>query len=79
VVPAEDLLSEARSIASQILKAGPVALGHAKDCINKSDELELSAGIAYERSKFGLSFTTYDRREGMDAFAQKRAAEFKGR
>jgi len=79
VVPDQELFDETFAIAKQILKCGPLALSYAKDCINRSGEMELSDGLAYERDKFGLCFDTEDRVEGMKAFSQKRAAKFVGR
>lgn len=79
IVPGEELLNEAYAMAKKLLKAGPVALGYAKECIDRSEEISLSAGIAYEREKFGRCFATADREEGMSAFIEKREAKFIGK
>lgn len=78
MVQGEQLIDEAYAMAETLLKAGPVALGYAKECIDRSEEISLSAGIAYEREKFGKCFDTADRREGMSAFLEKREARFTG-
>lgn len=76
VVSAEDLLKEAYAMASKLLEAGPVAIGYAKECINKSDEVGVTSGIEYEKNMFALCFATKDQKEGMNAFVEKRKPEF---
>ncbi|STW14988.1 phenylacetate degradation enoyl-CoA hydratase PaaA [Klebsiella pneumoniae subsp. rhinoscleromatis] len=44
-----------------------------------SQEVSLQAGLQQERQLFSLLSATEDRREGIDAFLQKRTPEFKGR
>jgi len=39
---------------------------------------DLEAAIDFSINTVGLNWTTRDQREGMDAFLQKRKAEFKG-
>ena len=51
----------------------------AKDAVNRSFELGLTEGIAYERRLFHSLFGTEDQREGMDAFLAKRKAAFSHR
>ncbi len=49
----------------------PVARAHA------AYELTLAEGCHFEKRMFHATFATDDRREGMDAFVNKRAAVFK--
>jgi enoyl-CoA hydratase len=51
----------------------------AKDAILKSFDTTIEGGLDYERKLFYLLFATEDQKEGMRAFMEKRAAEFKGR
>lgn len=44
-----------------------------------AQEVSLQAGLQQERQLFSLLSATEDRREGIDAFLQKRTPEFKGR
>ena len=39
----------------------------------------LDAGLEFERKAFYLLFATEDRNEGVDAFVNKRKAQFKGK
>merc|ERR1711879_700176 len=48
-----------------------------KEAVNSSQELSLSAGLAYERRAFHGTFATHDRVEGMSAFVEKRRPNFK--
>ena len=42
-------------------------------------ETTLEEGLEIERKNFLLLFATEDKREGMQAFIEKRKADFKGR
>jgi enoyl-CoA hydratase/carnithine racemase len=44
-----------------------------------SQRLPMEEGLAYERDLFCLCFSTEDKKEGVEAFLQKRKAEWKGR
>jgi enoyl-CoA hydratase len=48
VVAAEQLLPEAKSIAAKIASLSAPAVAKAKDCINRSYEMNLSEGLRYE-------------------------------
>jgi enoyl-CoA hydratase len=39
----------------------------------------LDAGLEFERKAFYLLFATEDKKEGVDAFVNKRKASFKGK
>ncbi len=79
VVPVERYLDEAIELAAQIAARAPVAVQMAKAAINKAYELGLSEGMEYEKTLFYFLFATEDQKEGMAAFAEKRAAVWKGR
>lgn len=79
VVPQDRLLDEARSLLQTILRNGPVALGLAIECTTRGTEMSLDDALALESNLFGLLAATEDMREGMNAFLQKRPAEFRGR
>lgn len=79
VVAPEDLISEARKLAEQIITKAPVAVSLCKAAVNRGLEMDLAEGIAYEAEVFGLCFSTADQKEGMSAFLAKRKPEFTGR
>ena len=47
--------------------------------MNRAYESGLSDGVTYERRLFHSLFATDDQKEGMDAFVNKRKADFKHR
>ncbi len=79
VVPVESYLDEAIRFAATIAAQAPVAARLAKEAINAAFETSLQAGLAHERRLFYLLFGTEDQKEGMDAFVNKRRAEWQGR
>jgi enoyl-CoA hydratase len=69
VVPVDRYLEEAKRMAMRL----------AKEAINQAYETTLGAGLAYERRLFYLLFASEDKREGVQAFLEKRPGTFKGR
>ncbi|MEQ9518249.1 MAG: enoyl-CoA hydratase [Parvibaculum sp.] len=79
IVPKDQLLEEALKVAETIAeKSLPVAI-MAKEAVNRSFELTLTEGVRFERRAFHSLFATDDQKEGMAAFVEKRAAQFKNR
>jgi enoyl-CoA hydratase len=79
VVPVDRYLEEAKRMAILIAARPPVAVRLAKEAINQAYETTLGAGLDYERRLFYLLFASEDKREGMQAFLEKRPGAFKGR
>ncbi|RYG91488.1 enoyl-CoA hydratase [Loktanella sp. IMCC34160] len=79
VVPVKKLKEEALAAAEKITEKSLVALAAAKDAVNRSYEMPLSEGLAYERAQFYALFATEDQKEGMAAFLEKREAQFRDR
>lgn len=75
----EEYLNDAINLAKQIAKSSRPILMLAKEAINKSYETHLSEGIYVERRLLYSTFATFDRQEGMNAFAQKRKPKFENR
>lgn len=79
VVPVELYLQEAIKLAAEIAARAPVAIRMGKEAVNMAFETSLQAGVAHERRLFYLLFSTEDKKEGMDAFINKRKPEWKGK
>ncbi|GAB6181388.1 short-chain-enoyl-CoA hydratase [Desulfotomaculum defluvii] len=78
IVSNEDLLAKAKKLAKGLASKGPVALAAAKKAINYGIEVDKYTGNCFERQCFALLFSTQDQKEGMNAFLEKRKAQFKG-
>ncbi len=79
VVPVEVYLDEALSLAQAIAERAPLAVRLAKEAVNNAFETYLADGLADERRAFYFLFSSEDQKEGMQAFAGKRRAHWKGR
>ena len=78
LVEKENLLKAAESMAQTIRSRGPLAIGKSKNLIHKSRDLSMDKGLELEAKEFGDLFKYKDSKEGMEAFIEKRKAEFKG-
>ncbi|MEO8638598.1 MAG: enoyl-CoA hydratase-related protein [Chloroflexota bacterium] len=79
VVPNELLVEDALALAAKIATKSPLALRTAKEAVNAAYEMSLTDALAHERRLFYLLFASEDQKEGMAAFLEKRAPDFKGR
>jgi enoyl-CoA hydratase len=79
VVPAADLMADARTLAAQLARSAPIAMRYIINAINKGGEMPFAEACQYEATLFGLVASTDDMREGTKAFLEKRKPEFKGR
>jgi len=72
VVPAGEALNEAVKVAEKIASfSSPVAIS-AKECVNAAYEMPLAEGIRFERALFHGTWGFEDRKEGFNAFSEKR-------
>lgn len=76
VVPLEKLMDEALGAALQIADFSQIAVMAAKESVNRAFEGSLADGVMFERRLFHALFATADQKEGMDAFVNKRKAQF---
>ncbi|MGD0722452.1 MAG: enoyl-CoA hydratase [Roseiarcus sp.] len=79
VIPADRLIEEALKVAASIAALSAPSVMIAKECVNRAYETTLAEGVRFERRVFHSLFATEDQKEGMAAFAEKRAPAFKGR
>lgn len=73
----DDLMADAKKLAEKILSKGPVAVQTAKQCVRQAVAVPLDEGLAFERETFGKTFASGEAKEGMSAFLEKRAPDFK--
>jgi enoyl-CoA hydratase len=78
VVPHAELMGRVRDVAGRIAKKGRIAVAQCKRVLRAGEGLGLDAANALETQAFAMLFGTADRREGMSAFLDKRAAAFRG-
>ncbi|UOQ60554.1 enoyl-CoA hydratase [Leucobacter rhizosphaerae] len=76
VVPADELLDEARTVAETIASKSLPAVYAAKEALLASQEMPLAEGLRFERQSFAAAFATADQKEGMRAFVEKRDPDF---
>ncbi len=79
ILPADKLIEEALKVAGAIASLSAPAVYAAKESVNRAYETTLAEGVRFERRIFHSLFATEDQKEGMKAFAEKRAAAFKHR
>lgn len=77
VVPLDKLMDETLAAALVICEFSRIAVMAAKESVNRAFESGLSDGVMFERRMFHALFATSDQKEGMDAFVNKRKAQFK--
>jgi enoyl-CoA hydratase len=78
VVPLAELLPHSEALAHKIIANAPIAARYALDAVNKGMNMPLNEALSYEAALFGLCFSTEDKKEGTQAFLEKRAPQFKG-
>ncbi len=74
----EELMDKAMELAQSMLANAPRAIALAKQSINDGYDLDADQAIALENRLFGQCFATHDQKEGMEAFINKRQANFTG-
>ena len=79
VYPAASWLDGAKALARTIAEKPPVATRLATEAVDLAWNSTLDAGLEFERKDFYLLFATEDKKEGVDAFVNKRKASFKGK
>ncbi len=79
VVPAAELMTEARKLAAVLASKPPIAVRYILEAVHRGTEQPLREAQVFEATLFGLVASTDDMREGTSAFLQKRKPEFKGK
>jgi enoyl-CoA hydratase len=79
VVAREAWLTEAKRVAGEIATKSPISVRLAKEAVDKAFDAPLHVGVEFERRAFYLARASEDATEGLNAFVEKRPADFKGR
>jgi enoyl-CoA hydratase len=79
VVPAEQLGTVAEELARKMASRGPLAVRAAIEAVMSGSEMPFAEGQTLEATLFGLLASTADMKEGMQAFLEKRAANFQNK
>lgn len=77
VVPDNELMNYVINIAKRIIAKGQMAVRFSKAAINNGMQTDIDRAMTIEADIFGLCFSTEDQKEGMNAFIEKRAPQFK--
>ncbi|MBS7324634.1 MAG: enoyl-CoA hydratase/isomerase family protein [Angelakisella sp.] len=75
VYPLEELMPAAKKLAATIARNAPIAVRNCKRAINEGLQVDMDQAVVIEEKLFGNCFETYDQKEGMAAFLEKRKVE----
>ncbi len=78
VTSPEELIPRAKKLLSDITHMAPIAIRAVIEVIHEGYELSLEKALHLEALQFARTCATSDKNEGVNAFLQKRNAEFKG-
>lgn len=78
VIPADNLLIEARRLLANLVKLPPLAMQGIMTAIHRGYDLTLADAFELEAAHFGLCCSSQDKKEGVTAFLEKRSAQFSG-
>ena len=77
VLPVKKLMEETMATAAKIAEKSALTTMAVKEAVNRSYETTLREGVLFERRLFHALFSTEDQAEGMAAFTEKRAPQFR--
>ncbi|MBW4055811.1 MAG: enoyl-CoA hydratase/isomerase family protein [Proteobacteria bacterium] len=76
--PHGQTLAQAEELITHICTRSPNAIRIGGEVVNAGYDIDLQTACMLERDAFALCFSSFDQREGMQAFLDKRQPQFKG-
>jgi enoyl-CoA hydratase len=74
----EELVPKTRELLAHICSRSPNAIRIGGEVVNAGFDIDLQTACMLERDAFALCFSSFDQREGMQSFLDKRQPQFKG-
>jgi enoyl-CoA hydratase len=78
VLPAARVVAEAKALATAIAENAPLAVRQAKRALDFAADHDFASSLAFETEAYHACVHTADRREALQAFAEKRPPRFVG-
>ncbi|MCZ0754822.1 enoyl-CoA hydratase [Anoxybacillus sp. J5B_2022] len=78
-VPEEKLLEEAKALANKIAQKSPVSVQATIELLHAAKTRSFHEAVEQEATLFGKVFMSEDAKEGVQAFIEKRPAQFRGK
>ena len=79
ICPAESLMQDVLATAARIANNAPISTRQIKHSVNFGGQMDLASALMFEIEVYNRMVPTEDRREGINAFNEKRKPVFKGR
>ena len=79
VVPAAELMAEAKKLAQTLASKAPIATRYIIEAVNQGLDAPLTVGQYVETALFGAIASSADMKEGTKAFLEKRKAAWQGK
>lgn len=76
--PQGEAVAQAEALLEHICSRSPNAIRIGGEIVNAGYDIDLQTACMLERDAFALCFASFDQREGMQAFLDKRQPQFKG-
>lgn len=79
VVPHDELLPRARALAERIIRHSPLAAASVITAVTRGLNVSIAEGLLIEREQFARVAPTFDLAEGLAAWKERRAPQYRGR